>query len=251
MNPEIEGVMRRVQKLLAIANDARANPNEAAAAAQQAEKIMRKYQIDNATAMRSDFTTQENFTTQDCIVIMKRDVDGKGKHIPSKVPGWGGWIAYSVAKLNDCEIRYAQCIHRGAVIRFYGFTADVQVAAWTFDYLVTQTIKALRAYQKEAPRSKAESESYRRGFVLSVCRTVDAETNRKKAEMQAAVTSRALVVSKYQALVERFGEFTYRSNKSKANLLGDAFSAGHKAGSKVQLTQGIGSSNSSGSLRLQ
>ena len=44
----LEGVMRRIQKLLAIANDGRGDPNEAASAAAMAEKMMRKYQLDNA-----------------------------------------------------------------------------------------------------------------------------------------------------------------------------------------------------------
>jgi hypothetical protein len=249
MNDELQGVMRRIQKLLAIANDDRANPNEAAAAAQQAEKIMRKYQIDHADAMRTDLGQKANFTNADCIAIMKRDVTGKGAHTPKKVPGWGGWLAFSVAKLNDCEIRYA-FTPKGAVIRFFGFAADVQVAAWTFDYLVSQLIGSLREYQKTATRSKQESESYRRGFTLSVCSMLDKEKAKKDQEMAAAATSRSLVVAKSQAIAEHFGDFTYRSTSSSANLLSDAYHAGREAGSKVQLRQGVSSNASSATLRL-
>lgn len=46
-NTELDAVIRRVQKLLAIAQDDRANEHEAAAAAAQAEKLMRKFQIDH------------------------------------------------------------------------------------------------------------------------------------------------------------------------------------------------------------
>ena len=41
-SPDLESILRRVRKLLAIAEDGRGDPNEAAAAAQQAERIMRK-----------------------------------------------------------------------------------------------------------------------------------------------------------------------------------------------------------------
>lgn len=245
MNQNLEGVLRRVQKLLAIANDDRANPNEAAAAASQAEKIMRKYQIDEADAMRSDLANKDNFSTADCVAIMKRDVKGKGAHRPSKVPGWGGWLAYPCAKLNDCEIRYAYT-ERGAVIRFFGFAADVQVASWTFDYLVSQMIGSLRQYQKNEARSKVESESYRRGFVLAVASMLNNSIAAKKAEMAAAVSSRALVVVKAQAVSERFGDFNYRTGgTSNATLEGNAYSAGRAAGSKVSLTQGINGGSAS------
>ena len=44
MNKETpDNVLRRVQKLMAIANDTRADPNEAASAAAHAANIMQKY----------------------------------------------------------------------------------------------------------------------------------------------------------------------------------------------------------------
>lgn len=245
--PNMDGVLRRVKKLLAIANDSRADPNEAAAAAGQAEKIMRKYQLDNADVLREEMRSAEAFETADVQVLMRRGESPEGFR-PSKIPGWGGWLAYSVAKLHGCEIRYVNLRDKGAAIRFYGFKADVQVAAWTFDYLVVTTIQALRAWQRVS-RTKAESESYRRGFALAVCGLIDKQTMLKRQDESAAQaqapTRNALVLVKAASLAEKYGDFNYGdASPSKANLVGSAYIAGREAGSKVRLTQGIGANSS-------
>lgn len=250
-NTELDGVMRRLEKLLAIANDTRANQAEAAAAAKMAENVMRKYQIEHADALRSEFERKsaDTFATADCVAIMKRDINGKGEHRNRKVPGWGSWLAFEVAKLNDCEIRFGYADR--AVIRFFGYKPDVQVASWTFDYLVGCMIGDIRAWQKAYPRSKAESESYRRGFVLSLCSMLKAERRKKEAEMQAAVSSRALVVVKAQAVAEHFGTFSYGTAKRSTISEGDAYRRGMEAGSKVSMRQGVGSSTSNATLRIK
>lgn len=252
MSEDKDSVLRRVQKLLAIANDDRADPNEAAAAAKMAEKVMRKYQIEHADVVRRELESGDNMSTQDCTVIMKRDLKGKGEHIPKKVPQWGQWLGVSIAKLFDCQARLAVDARGSACIRFLGYASDVQVAAWTFDYLVGQTISAIRAYQKGASRSKAESESFRRGFVLAVNAMLQSEANKKREEMSAAVTSRALMVVKQQAVDKHFGEAAYREKKGHVKVgEADAYWAGRVQGSKVQMRQGVRANDGNGQLRLE
>lgn len=239
MSEDLNNVMRRIQKLLAIAQDTRANPAEAAAAAAMAEKVMRKYQIEHA-----DLVQREVRGDQDAMTFM--DVQAKMKMFeladgckPKKVPPWSGWLAYHLAKLHDCELRYVHS-ERGVAIRLFGYRVDVQVAAWTFDYLVQQVVGGLKDYQRGGTtRSKAESESFRRGFVLAVCNTIDAAKAEKDAAMAATVTSRALVVSKAVALAERYGEFNYRTVKSAHKHNAEAYCAGRAKGQQVKLTAGI------------
>lgn len=251
MEDNKEAVLRRVQKLLAIAGDERADPNEAAAAAKQAEKIMRKYQIEHADVVRRELEGDDNFSTADCTVIMKRDVKGRGAHRPVVVPTWGQWLAVDVAKLFDCGARVSYNPERGAVMRFFGFASDVQVASWTFDYLVGQTIAAIRAFQRTPgayKRTKEESDSFRRGFVVQLCHMLKAEAAAKAAEMAKAVTSRELMVVKQQAVERRFGEFRYQEKDTKA---GSAFAAGVAEGRKVQMRQGVRHDGEGGQLRLE
>lgn len=230
---DLESVMRRVQKLLAIAEDARANPHEAAAAAAQAERIMRKYQLEHADVMRRDLTREDAFGTADVQAVMRR---AQG-HRPQKVPAWAQWISIPTARLNDCEVRCAFTQEHGAVIRFFGYAPDVRVAAYTFDFLVGATIRAVRAFQREQPRSKRDSEAFRRGYVLAVL----AQLRRLLAERESEVATSAgrdLVVVKAAAIQERFGEFNYGSSKSKVNSnAAAAFVEGRKRGAALNVNR--------------
>lgn len=234
---ELAKVMARLQKILAIANDERANANEAAAAAEQAEKIMRKFQLSHADVLASEMTKKKEgqFTSRACKAVMKRDLTGKSAHNAKKVPPWAGWLAFAVAKLNDCEIRYGWTPDQGAVVKFYGYDADVQVCAWMFDYLVGALIASARGWQKIATRSKAESESYRRGFILILCNRLREDTAQKAIEMQAEVAGRSLMIVKAKAIAEEFGEFAYGKASSITVSRSDAYVQGREAGKKVDL----------------
>jgi len=235
---DLSGVLRRVQKLLAIAQDSRANANEAAAAAAQAEKIMRKYQIDHADLLTKAFNAgTAEMASKTVRAFMKRDVDNG--HIPSRTPTWAGWLAVATAKLHDCEVRGTHDPKTyEPVLEFIGFASDVEVAAWTFDYLVGAFVTELRLWQKEAKRSKGESESYRRGFILALCAKLQQARREREAEMRVASASRALVVSKAQAVAAHFGATSYKDTKKAASVRdANAFRVGREAGSKVDVNR--------------
>lgn len=238
---DISSVMRRIEKLLAMANDGRGDANEAATAAAMAEKLMRKFNIEHADLLMKKVRAGDaQFGTRSCSANMKRD-DPRRPPLQNNPP-WAQWLAYEVAKLNDCELRQARG-PKGAMLTFLGFDSDVQVAAWMFDYLVGELIKGCKAFNKAAPRTKIESNSFRMGFVGVLQHKVRAMRKEKDAEMQQAVASRALVVSKAQALVEHFGEFKYRESNSHAKVSGNAYRDGAAAGSKVDVgRKGIGAS---------
>lgn len=246
-NTNMDGVMRRIEKLLAMANDGRGDPNEAATAAAMAEKLMRKFNIENADLLIKKVRAGDaKFATKSCSANMKRD-DPRRPPL-QKNPPWGQWLAYEVAKLNDCELRQGVG-PSGAVLIFMGFESDVQVAGWMFDYLVGELIKGCKAFNKAAPRSKVESNSFRMGFIGVLQHKVRAMRKEKDAEMQQVVSSRALVVSKAQALVEHFGEFKYRESNSDAKINGSAYNHGREAGSKVDVgRKAVGASAGSSAL---
>ncbi len=240
---ELDRVLARLQKILAIASDDRANVHEAAAAAEQAEKIMRKYQLSHADVLEKEMSKPkaDTFVSRACKAVMKRDLKGKSAHNAVKVPGWAGWLGIAVARLNDCEVRYGYEEGQGACVRFYGYNADVQLTAWMFDYLVGSMIASMRAWQKVATRSKAESESYRRGFILTLCNRLREESNKKAIEMQAEVAGRSLMIVKAKAIAEAFGEFKYGTAKSVHVSRGHAFASGVEAGKKVDMNnRGVG-----------
>lgn len=235
-NTDRDALMRRVQKLLAVAQDSRANPNEAANAAAMAEKIMRKYQIDNADLVQKQLKDADNFATREVFAKMKL-------HQPSKrIPPWAQWLAVSVAKLHDCGVRNAWSRHESgepsACMRIYGFGMDVELAAWTFEYLRDELIRAVRQFNKEqACPDKLASNSFRTGFVTAVLRNLQKLIAQKERENAADATGTALVVAKAQAVAERFGEFEYDSRDSKARVDADAFHDGVRKGRNVDVSR--------------
>ena len=98
-----ESILRRIQKLLAIASDDRADPNEAAAAAGMAEKVMRKYQIDHAELIMTSLKQGHDLGTEDVIASAKTN----GTKV-LKVPAWAGWIAVAVSRSSGAFVAGVQ-----------------------------------------------------------------------------------------------------------------------------------------------
>lgn len=230
-----EAVLRRVQKLLAIAQDSRANEHEALAAARQAETIMRRYQIDHADVIATSLKRGDDLATEDVVVTAKDN----GTPV-ERVPSWCSFLAVKIGELHDCPIRFAGVqTAKGyeQAVRFHGYSADVKVAGWMLQYLVDTVNRLCKEYRKH-PRyvdgGRSVMNAYRHGVVNSILRSIDQLIAEKAAEMQQAVASRALVVVKAQAIQERFGEFKYR--KSKTSLSdANAFHDGMHDGSKVDV----------------
>lgn len=235
---DMTGVLRRVAKLLAIANDSRANPAEAAAAASQAEKIMRKFQLENADVIQAEMKNKPGaMAMKFAFAKMKRD-DPKQK-AAVKNPPWGQFLAVAIARLHDCEVRQGFDVNkfgqRCASMRFYGFHADVEMCVYTFDYLVGVLIAAVRHRQETVTKDRLASEAYRKGFVNELTRRLSDLQSDKEREVQLAVASRALVISKRQAIVESFGEFGYRETKGSTVKDYSAYQAGARDARNVDI----------------
>lgn len=256
MNEELESVMRRIQKLLAIANDDRANANEAASAANMAEKLMRKYQVEHTELITAQLKSSSALSSANVFANMKRN-DPKRPPL-RKNPPWAQHLAVAVARLNDCEVRqsWAKNFDRmDACLTFYGYDADVKVACFTFDYLVGAMVGAMAKYNKDRRQSgaadKSASEAYRRGFVAAITTNIYVQVNAKQQEMQQASSSRALVVAKKQAITEQFGDFGYRDSKSKAVRDADAFREGVRDGRNVDINRRGVHGNNDNTLKLE
>ena len=117
-----ESILRRIQKLLAIASDDRADPNEAAAAAGMAEKVMRKYQIDHAELIMNGLKQGHDLSTEDVVATAKTN----GTKV-KQVPAWAGWIAVAVSKFTECSASIVTTQSGEKAVRFYGFTEDVKL----------------------------------------------------------------------------------------------------------------------------
>lgn len=232
---ELDAHMRRIGKLLSMANDGRGDANEAAAAAAMAEKLMRKFNIDHADVLREQMKAGIGaFATAECSANMKRG--DANRPALKRNPLWAQWLSIRVAALNDCKVRQGRRLPDGAILQFCGTKLDVQLASFMFDYLVGELIKGVRAFNKERVRCKSEGDSYRKAFIIALCDKLDRTNKERREEMAQQASSHALVVAKDQALIEHFGEIKYKeASKNVQMTRQDAAARGFREGGDVDV----------------
>jgi len=214
-----EDLLRRIKKLLAIAEDHRADPNEAAAAAGMAQRLMAKYQLEHQdiviAALKEDLDTQEFMGAA-----------RKGKTYFTEVPIWISTLAVAVARLNSVEVRTGWN-EKGACIKFYGYKDDTLLASWTMTYLVGVINALCKAFRGNGMESGI---SYRRGVSQGICSAIKELVEARKGES----TGRELVVAKEAAISDKYGSFSYSKAVIKASDA-TANSLGYQDGRKVDL----------------
>lgn len=242
----LDSVMRRIKKLLAIAEDARADANEASAAAGMAERIMRKYQIEHADVIELELKRggAESFASED----VGAGLNPEGR--TESASGWAGVLAVQVAGLHDCQARYATTYKHGKTLRFSGYASDAQMARFTYVYLVTTMAAAGRHFLKTEPyATRRDAEAFRRGFNSALCASIKDAIRAKQAEMQEASSSRSLVLVKSTAVSAHFGPIKYVKSRGNAKG-GQAFADGYAKGQSVDVTRRGLSATSSGRVLI-
>ena len=235
----LENVLRRVQKLLAIANDERANAAEAAAAASQAENIMRKYQIERADVITAQLKRDDAFNTETVGGTMNPGASSKS------TTTWAGQLSLAIAQLNDCKCEWTRTRDLGVCLRYSGFKSDTQVALWTHLFVVNAMGQALCRFQKDNFSDRSTSHQFRLGFIAAIIDSIHQSIDEKKAEMAAATESRALVITKANAVAERFGAQKVKRNR---HSVGNGFGDGHAEGKKLDVgRRGVGHNGNSAS----
>jgi hypothetical protein len=249
MNPELESVIRRITKLLAIAQDDRANPNEASAAAGQAEKLMRKFQLDSADLLIRSLKAGDDMETQDC----RADAITNGTKAKT-IPPWAGFLAVAVAKLCDVGAQSVDHDSYGRAVRFFGYKDDVRLAKWIFDYLIQNINKLAFAYRSTDDyirNGRGVLADYRKGVVQGIITQINQQIAEKKAEMDRTATGRELMIVKQNAITARFGNVFKTKRTSAGARRADSYHNGYTDGRKVDINRrGVENSNPSPTLRI-
>jgi len=237
-NIDKEALMRRLAKLMAIAQDSRANPAEASAAAGMAERIMRKYQIDHADIVMKEIKSGEHMSTADSVATAKTN-----KTIVKEVPPWANMLASAVAKFNYCGARIVTTASGDRGIRFFGYESDVQLCKWMYDYLVTTINRLAEEYKwtdDYMENGRSVLTSYRRGVSIGIITAIQKLEKERQQEMTSTGTS--LMVVKSDAISAHFGNvFETKRVKGSANIRHDAYSQGFSDGRKVDVARrGVG-----------
>lgn len=250
MSENLESVTRRIQKLLAIAGDDRANPEEASAAAGMAERIMRKYQLEHIDIVMASLKAGDDLESVDCVASAKTN----GTKCV-KLPTWANWLAVAVSRLNDCGAVINQR-ESGVVVTFHGFAGDVRVCEWTYNYLVATTNRLCKEFRQTAAfiiGGRPEMNSYRQGVSVGMLKVINNMIAAKVEEVKATpVTSNALVVAKKEAILAKFGAgFGTKKSKSSVSHNTSSFSQGVRDGKAVDVNRrAVSGPSDSGTLRL-
>ena len=216
MNMDHTAILTKVKKLLAVSEDSRANPNEAATAARQAQALLKKYNIDMADVIAVDLNTNKEAIGFNDVPLDYR----KGK-VYRQMPAWVSFLATAVAKAYDCE---AAALGPGT-IRFFGYSADVQIASWVYSYLT-------RAIYRAVPKDSGVAGS--RAFCLGATRMVCARLRQEEAPS----TGTALVVLKKSKIEETFGAFVYQAREVADPMDSLKYAEGIRFGSTININPG-------------
>lgn len=236
----IDSIMRRLNKLLALA-EGNANEHESAAAAMQAAKIMERYRIEHTDLYLAKFQDDDEF---DSVLV-----GGS-----TKTYKWVGFTATAVAKLLGVRVHSVQKYENGKkvkYIRFQGFKEDVKVAEWTFNYLCQNIKNAGEQYRIQNPGcGLSATNTFRQGMSIKISNRVNEYLEQQKRERSGTSSGTALEIAKDAAVTQRFGPNQFR--RSRVSYRDEhAMNAGMDAGNKVDIfRRGLTRDNDSSTLAL-
>lgn len=223
MSEPAKRIIDKLKKLLALAADPAAAPNESATARRQAEALMARHRIDEAEVLLANGSVAPCFTLTTSYFSTTPHYPG---HTPKTAPDWAQYIIVGVGVL--CEVRVSVTTHRvlGARFKVAGTVEDVAMAGWLYDTLCRQTYQASR--RAVVGKGAEEARAFRRGYALAVQKRLQ---ELAKGSKQQAAASTALVVvdtAKQAALDEAFGAQEYgRAREVVYSQLG--YAAGQQA----------------------
>lgn len=216
-------IIEKIRKTLALAENAGATPAEAVRASSQAEALLRKYNLEMADII------MEQSTDEDVQVDEFSPGYRPGK-VYKSIPLWAQSIAVVTCKLYDCHARFGfDRRTNGQTFRIFGYSTDLQVCRWTIDYLS-------KAIYNNTPtmHGTTYANDFRKGATSEICRRLKELKTAQKAEYAASSSGTALVVFKEQAIVKKFGDFSYKEDKMRTSTSGAA--AGQAFGATVNIS---------------
>lgn len=223
-----ETALRKLEALLNMAKDS-SSPNEAAIAAGQARKLMDKF---NLTEDSVKDTKSKKYGTMPVDIFT-------GKKIPKTF--W--YLAWKVAKLNDC-LPWTRIVNGRKVVTFNGEHADTISAKLIYTYLVEECKKQADlafANDTSGTHGKTFKHSFYYGFFEAIAEKVASELNERRKAVDTS-TGTALIVVKNQIVKDKFPELRYSGESTTAVNSNRGRAAGYTAGQNTGLNRQVTSS---------
>lgn len=240
----MDSIVKKIQKLLALAGSA--NEHEAMAAMAKAQEMLAQHDLDMAEVQSHSDEPDEAVT--------------KGKVATGKkaAPKWEGFIFMGLAKANNCE-----AYRSGGVLCMIGRPHRMEVVRSLFEYLINtvdrESKKAL-AEAKLDPQAEPNlygtrsyswrkwETDFRNGMALRIYRRLEEQTKLNKEQGAGQVS--ALVVQSQAEIAQReiqewmeANGLRLRNTRAKKIRGGSGYSAGADAGDRVGLNGQLGGGN--------
>ena len=217
--PDLDRVVDRIQKLLALSKSS--EPHEAAAALRQAQKFMEKYNLDMNQVKLSSIIENK---VKSCASV-------------SQVKPWEGRLMATVAKAFACHIIWTSGYSHNpdpyGRFTFIGEKNQVEVATYTATVLIRKILSARAKFSKTLgewltrQQKTAEIDGFLMGWVVEIAGTIHAFSG--QPELLALVSQ--YVEKNHPALA---------SKKTQDRKLGvNGYQAGREAGSRESLQRPI------------
>jgi Protein of unknown function (DUF2786) len=235
---EREGLIRKVQALMAKTVESNCTEAEALAALNKARAMIDAYEVTDAELQ---LTREEK-------AILRREPEG------TKDPHRIKWfLCGAVAKFCDCS-SWRNRRDEGGGLTFCGLPSDAQFATWLLDTLTTFVQIELVEHLMDVVPNKEDKREVIRGFVLGCTERINERLDElcKRSVTVANENARALVVVKDAAVKAKLCELgiTFRSASSSCSSWdGSSFQAGKAAGNRASFGRPVSGRNAA--LRLR
>jgi hypothetical protein len=203
-------IIEKVKKLLALAQDPAASPNEAEIAGRQAASLMAKYNLDLGALTDRELEAEWDITE------LSMPGCRPGKRDPKEVPAWIGIMAFGVKLYTR-----TRCLKSGGFVKYRGPRQDVELAQWMLRALIDLAYKQSKA--------SADPGGFRNGFAAAIQRRLkDMTVQRDQADREAGSTALVVVDKLKQKMDELYGP-EGGSRKSNTRSTAEGYSAGQNA----------------------
>lgn len=231
----LEEAMDKVEKLLRLAESD--NPNEAAAAAAQAQKILDRYEITKAMLEERG---EEEPDDEEVAVFRESPLHSATKFNLDK---WRTRLAGIIAEHNMCDVILSTGLTQKHIV-VVGRPSDVEKVRYIFDWMFSETERLCKRDGRGQGRTWRNN--YRHGVVDTIERKFDEAREEVIEELKDGATSTALIkVDKaLQRMEEKFAITKDAVEKatggksdygSRMTWQGKARLAGREAGEEIQV----------------
>ncbi len=228
----LQEAIAKATKLLKLSESS--NPHEAALAAQRAQEILTRYDIDSAALNLDASKSENNEQVEKFDGFNGKPLDQANKNISQ----WKGSLASTVSRANQCR-----AFQQGNAIGIIGRPSDVQKVRYLYDMLVREIDRLTLAHGKGMGKNWCTQ--FRYGVVDAIGTKLNETKAKVVADMRAENTGSALIrineaIESIEARnkdVERYIASNMRMRSKTVQSRGNygARQAGREAGKSINI----------------